>query len=149
MSKYGDLARQSSHSPVDDPNIGKKQPSNHATMQPSNKPMMQPSNQATKQPPNRESITSISGEVKEPTNDGGYVETIRLAIKEVAKETTSYRLHEKEKECLEDMLYELRHQKTKSNENEIMRIALNFIINDYQNNGDNSIVVKTLRHMRS
>lgn len=109
----------------------------------------QPSNQATTLATKQPEVQPVRQFPRAVSKDDDYVETIRLALKEVGKETTSYRLHEKEKEALDEMLYQLKRRKLKSNENEVMRIAINFILGDYQANGDQSILVRALEHMRA
>lgn len=103
--------------------------SNHATMQP------------VKQPSNRPA--------KKRSNGDEMLESIRYAVKQVGKETTSYRLHETEKESLDDILYGLKKRGIRSSENEIMRIAINYIITDYADNGDTSVLAGVLERLNS
>lgn len=101
------------------------------------KEVKQPSNQATKQPRLQE------------TNIDDNFERIRKAVKQLGKETTSYRLHELEKESLDDILYELKKQGIRSNENEIVRIAINHLIDDYTKNKNASLLVTVLERLKA
>lgn len=101
----------------------------------------QPSNQATKQPRLQQKPSASDESID--------IEAIRKAVKQVGKETTSHRMHEDEKEALEDILYSLKKKGLKSNENEFVRIAINHLIADYQDNKDDSILVRVLESLKA
>ncbi len=73
------------------------------------------------------------------------VETIRKAVKELGKEAATHRFTVDEKKTLVDIVYSYKRQGVKTSENEITRIAVNFIVNDYRENGQNSVLEKALR----
>src|SRR5580698_1229109 len=58
-------------------------------------------------------------------------EAIRKAVKDTAKENTNYRFTTPEKVALEDLVYHFKRRNLKTNENQIVRIALNQILGDY------------------
>lgn len=90
---------------------------------------------------------------KQPSNQATVVamphESIRKAVRSIGKETTSYRLSGEEKEGLHDLVYAFRKQGLRTNENEIMRIALNLMLEDYRDNGKTSGLVQVLERLNS
>jgi len=51
---------------------------------------------------------------------------------------------QEEKGQLADIVYTYKRQGKKTSENEINRIAINFILEDYHANGDNSVLAKVI-----
>lgn len=76
------------------------------------------------------------------------VETIRKTVKQVGKDTLFVRLTPGEKHQVASVVYALnemyRGESRKTSENEIGRIAVNFILEDYKANGKESILAKVL-----
>src|SRR3954451_9155415 len=73
------------------------------------------------------------------------IETIRKSVKHPGKEVTFVRLTNEEKEQLGDIVYTYKKQGIKTSENEIARIGLNQLIEDYKTNGQNSTLAKVLK----
>lgn len=112
-----------------------------AASKPESTEVKQPSNQAT---------TKATKQPKKVASDADtLVETIRKAVKLVGKETTSYRLHEVEKESLDDIIYGLKKRGFRSSENEIMRIAINYVIDDYNQHSDDSVLIRVLESLKA
>jgi hypothetical protein len=74
---------------------------------------------------------------------------IRKAVKQMGKEVSFVRLTVEEKQRLADIVYSFKRQGTKTSENELLRIALNFLLNDYEHYGKESILVKTLEALHT
>ncbi len=73
------------------------------------------------------------------------IEIIRKIVKTPAKEEVLYvRLTKEEKNQLGDIEYTYGRQDIETSGNELGRIAVNFLIADYQANGVNSILAKVL-----
>ena len=76
------------------------------------------------------------------------VETIRKTVKQVGKDTLFVRLTSGEKHQVTSVVYSLnemyRGESRKTSENEIGRIGVNFILEDYKANGKESILAKVL-----
>ena len=72
------------------------------------------------------------------------IEVIRKAVKELGKEAATYRFTLEEKRRLADLLYTYRNRGIRTSENEITRIAVNFILQDYKENGEESILARSL-----
>ena len=72
------------------------------------------------------------------------IEVIRKAVKVPGREVSFVRLTQEEKSQLADIVYTYKRQGKKTSETEINRIAINFILEDYHTNGDNSILANVL-----
>lgn len=64
---------------------------------------------------------------------------------EIGKEAATHRFTQEEKKAITDIIYAYRNRGTKTTENEITRIAVNFIIHDNRENWKNSILDKSLK----
>ena len=73
------------------------------------------------------------------------IELVRKAVKELGKEAATHRFTVSEKKSIADIIYTYKNQGVRTSENEIARIAVNFIIEDYKENGENSVLEKALR----
>ena len=72
------------------------------------------------------------------------IEDIRKAVKVVGREPDTIRLTEQEKVQLTDIIYTLGRQGTRTSENELYRIALNFVVQDWQKRGKESVLARVL-----
>ena len=76
------------------------------------------------------------------------IETIRKTVKQVGKDTVFIRLTADEKAEIASIVYTFnelyRGDGRKTSENEIGRIALNFLLKDYRENGELSILARVL-----
>ena len=73
------------------------------------------------------------------------IELIRKAVKDVGKESATYRFTPEEKKALLELTFTYKVQGLKTSENELTRIAINFILEDHKQNGQNSILDKVLQ----
>ncbi len=73
------------------------------------------------------------------------IEAIRSAVKDFGKEAATHRFTVEEKKTIRDIVYAYVGQGIRTNENEVTRIGVNFLIEDYRTNGDNSILQKVLK----
>ena len=72
------------------------------------------------------------------------IETIRRAVKFVGKESATYRFTPEEKKALLELSFSFKMQGYKTSENELTRIAINFILEDQKQNGRNSVLQRVL-----
>jgi len=79
-----------------------------------------------------------------PCNHDTSIEFVRKAVKIIGKEAATYRLTKKEKQALLEIIYTYRSQGTKISENEIARIAINYLIIDYQSSPGKSILQEVM-----
>ena len=70
---------------------------------------------------------------------------VRKAVKQFGKEAATHRFTVEEKKAIADIIYSYRNQGIRTSENEIARIAVNFIVHDYRENGENSVLDEVLR----
>jgi hypothetical protein len=73
------------------------------------------------------------------------IELIRKAVKDVGKESATYRFTPEEKKALLELTFTYKVQGYKTSENELTRIAINFLLEDHKQNGRNSILEKVLQ----
>jgi hypothetical protein len=85
------------------------------------------------------------------------VAILHKALRQAAATNTSYRMSKMEKHRLAVALNELKmrefelgeEEALKTNENELVRIAVNHLLNDYRSNGETSVLVLTLKSLRA
>ena len=77
------------------------------------------------------------------------IELIRSAVKTFGKEAATHRFTPDEKKAIADIVYTYKSQSIKTNENEIARIAINFVVNDYKENGENSLLSKAIKALNA
>ena len=76
------------------------------------------------------------------------IEQVRKAVKEFGKEAATHRFTLTEKRTIADILHEFGKQGLKTSENEIARIAINYLIENFKEEGQDSILVKTIKALR-
>ena len=76
--------------------------------------------------------------------DNDIVEIIRRAVRRTGEKVTYIRLTKEEKSEMKDIVYTYEKQGVETSENEIGRIGLKWLIEDYKENGQNSILAKVL-----
>jgi hypothetical protein len=79
-----------------------------------------------------------------PDSDQETIEAIRKSVKVSGKEVAYIRLTPEEKQHVADIVYTYKRQGKKTTENEIGRIALNYILIDYRTNGERSILARVI-----
>ena len=72
------------------------------------------------------------------------IEEIRKTVKATGKEVSFVRLTPEEKNLLVDIVYTYKRQGVKTSENEINRIAVNFLLLDFKVNGAESILTRVI-----
>ncbi|MCC6167439.1 MAG: hypothetical protein IT329_09460 [Caldilineaceae bacterium] len=71
-------------------------------------------------------------------------ETIRKSVKQIGKEAATHRFTTHEKNVLADIVYTYTRQGYRTSENEITRIAVNWLILDYQERRAQSVLARML-----
>ena len=72
------------------------------------------------------------------------LETIRKTVRQIGKEAATHRFTTEEKNILTDIVYTYTRQGYKTSENEVTRIAVNWLILDYQERGEQSVLARML-----
>ena len=112
-----------------------KSSSNHDTTQPGSRVAMPPTHQATRQPP--------AGTDELPDR----LEEVRRVVKQLGKEAATFRLTSQEKRTLADLVYTYHRQGYRTSENEITRIAVNWLLLDFQEEGEGSVLARILERL--
>ena len=73
------------------------------------------------------------------------IEAIRKAIKIYGKEAATHRFTLEEKKAIADLVYTYKRRNIKTNENEITRISINYILQDHEENGKLSILEQVIK----
>ena len=73
------------------------------------------------------------------------IEVIRKAVKDFGKEAATHRFTPEEKKAVADLIYTYKTRGLRTSENEITRIAVNFILHDYREHGEESILARALK----
>jgi RNA processing factor Prp31 len=94
---------------------------------------------------NRDAMTPRNHETMVSRYHDTMIEIVRKAVKEFGKEAATHRFTLEEKKVIADIIYAYKGQGVRTSENEITRIAVNFIVSDYRENGENSFLDKVLR----
>jgi hypothetical protein len=74
-------------------------------------------------------------------------ESIRKALKHLGKEAATYRFTQEEKKALADIVYTYKGQGIRTSENEITRIAINYLVENYKQDGENSILARVIKRL--
>jgi hypothetical protein len=75
------------------------------------------------------------------------IETIRKAVKQQGKEAATHRFTLEEKRLLRDVVYTYVAQGVRTSENEIARIAIHYLIADYHENNQMSVLARVLEKL--
>lgn len=100
---------------------------------------------APRQSGTRHTVTPRHHDTVIPRYHDTIVEMVRKAVKQFGKEAATHRFTVEEKRAIADIIYSYRNQGIRTSENEIARIAVNFVVNDYRENGENSVLDRVLR----
>lgn len=115
----------------------------------STSPIVETEPQTKKVEPNRESIIETKQPRNQDTTVSRYQDTmiaeVRKAVKEFGKEAATHRFTDKEKQALAELIFKYKRTGIKTSENEIARIAINYIIKDREQNGSESLLEKVLK----
>ncbi|MBZ0282468.1 MAG: hypothetical protein K8L97_17135 [Anaerolineae bacterium] len=69
---------------------------------------------------------------------------VRKAVKAFGKEAATHRFTQAEKQAIAAVVFAYRGKNIRTSENEITRIAINYLISEYHQKGENSILHKAL-----
>jgi hypothetical protein len=78
-----------------------------------------------------------------------WIETIRKVVKGNGKEIAFARLTSQEKGRLTDVVYGFRRQGIRTSENEVLRIAINHLFEDFKACGNQSVLPRVIEALRA
>ncbi len=99
----------------------------------------------SKQPPKLDAMPPSNHDTTVSRYHDTTIETVRKAVKEIGKEAATHRFTPDEKQAIADLVYTYKRQGTRTSENEVARIAVNFVLQDHSENGENSVIDKVLK----
>jgi hypothetical protein len=82
-------------------------------------------------------------------HDSTVIEEVRKALRKFGKEAATHRFTLEEKQEIAEIIFTFRQKNIRTSENEITRIAINWLILDYKKNKENSILHQSLRALNS
>ena len=94
---------------------------------------------------NRDTTVPRHHDTKQPRYHDTIIHLIRTAVKQFGKEAATHRFTLDEKKAIADVVYNYRRVGVKTSENEISRIGVNFMIEDYKANGEKSILNQVIK----
>jgi hypothetical protein len=115
----------------------------------SNSSDQRPVQAQTSQPASTIASNDDSMLARDVANAATLIESIRKTVKTAGKEVSFMRLTPHEKAQLADIVYVYKRQGTKTSENEINRIAINFLLADYKENGAASVLAQVIEALRA
>lgn len=104
--------------------------------------------QATTIPRNRDTVVSRPHETTTVASDDS-IEVVRKAVKSLGKEAATHRFTADEKDAIADIVYALKKKGTTTSENEITRIAINYLMWEHRQNKQASILSKVLERLNA
>src|SRR6266487_470621 len=95
----------------------------------------------------RDTVIPSNHDTTIPVSEEGMIEAVRKAVKQTGKEPATQRLTLEEKQALRAIEFTYAQQGIMTSGNEIIRIGMNFILKDYQKNGENSILANVVKRL--
>ena len=95
----------------------------------------------TKQPSNHDTTVSWYHDTT--------IEFLRKTVKIIGKEAATHRFTVEEKKAIKKIVFTYEDQGTLTSENEITRIAVNYLIEDYKENGKSSLLDRVLKALNT
>jgi hypothetical protein len=121
--------------PTDQPS-----PKNNDAIEATMPPLINASKQTNIQASNNASMQAS----KHSFNQESIIETIRKAVRIVGRDTATFRFTPEEKKAILELSFSYKMQGYKATENELIRIAVNFLLEDQKQNGRNSVLQKVI-----
>ena len=104
--------------------------------------------QATTTPRNHDTTVSRPHDTTADSGDD-YIEVVRKAVKLLGEKAATHRFTADEKDAIADIVYSLRKKGIATSENEITRIAINYLVWDYRQSKQASILSRVLERLNA
>ncbi len=102
----------------------------------------------TTKPSNRDTVVSRHHDTSVDNGDD-YIEVVRKAVKLLGEKAATHRFTADEKDAIADIVYTLKKKGITTSENEITRIAINYLVWDYRRNKQSSILSRVLERLNA
>jgi len=106
------------------------------------KPSPSDGNHATTTPSNHDTVIPRH-------HDSTVIEEVRKALRKFGKEAATHRFTLEEKQAIAEIIFTFRQKNIRTSENEITRIAINWLMLDHMKNEENSILHQALLALNS
>ena len=93
----------------------------------------------------RETTTPRNHDATVPRYHDTTIEAIRKIVKEFGKEAATHRFTAREKQAIAQIVYAYKGKGVRTSENQIARIAINWLIADFHENREHSVLELVLR----
>ena len=112
------------------------------------KPRADPEAKPMKQgvPAQRDRGTTVSRQ--RDASPRSMIERMRGSVIKIGKEAATHRFTREEKDALADAVYTYGRQGYRTSENEIVRIGVNWLMGDYKEHGNHSVLHRVLRALK-
>jgi len=100
-------------------------------------------------PRHHDTTVSSNHDTTIPIQGTDIFEVVRKSVKQIGKEAATHRFTLEEKNLLADIEYTYKRRGIRTSENEITRIAINYLVEEYRQNGEQSILAKILKRINS
>ena len=106
---------------------------------------------------NQDNVVSRHQDTTQPSNHDTTVsryhdtiiELLRKTVKVIGKEAATHRFTVEEKKAIKKIVFTYEDQGLLTSENEITRIAVNYLIEDYKQNGKSSLLDRVLKALNT
>ena len=139
------LASRPGQTELHTPTADTTTPCDHDTTTQTNHHPRTPSTHGTKEPANQPS--TVSGNHATTTRD--LVRRIRQAVHRIGKEAATYRFTRDEKIGLMEIVYQQGKVGIRTSENEIVRVGVNWLLQNHRMQGEGSILSLVLEALRA
>ena len=127
----------------------KQQPVTSAPVaQPRTQKVNSETSKATMIPSNRDTMSPRNPDTSSDSSDD-YVEVVRKAVKLLGEKAATHRFTADEKDAIADIVYSLRKKGIATSENEITRIAINYLVWEYRQSKQASILARVLERLNA
>jgi hypothetical protein len=103
---------------------------------------------ATTIPRNHDTTVSRQQDTTSVTRDDS-IEVVRKAVKSLGKEAATHRFTADEKDAIADIVYALKKKGITTSENEITRIAINYLIWEHRQSKQTSILSRVVERLNA
>ena len=84
-----------------------------------------------------------------PRSHDTALDFVQARVQTFGKEAATYRFTATEKQALAKLIYAYKARGVRTTENEVIRIALNALLHDQQQQGEQSLLAAVLRHLHA
>ena len=113
---------------------------------PDAKPLPTPPPRTEEKPPQQRDTVVAHAQSVDPSD---LIKHTRSAVKKQGKEAAFYRFMPEEKAALADLIHAYRVKGMRTSENEVVRICLNYLLEEYRLKPEKSVIARVLDQLHS